>query len=141
MRKHVLEFIKRGLVAAAGGPVILAIIYGILGATDAVISFAPAEVCLGILSITVMAFIAAGITMIYQVEKLPLISAILIHGGVLYLDYLIMYLLNSWIPRNGSAIGIFTAIFVVSFAATWLVIYLCIRAKTRKLNEKMKARQ
>lgn len=138
MKKYVLEFMHRGLLAAAGGPVILAIIYGILGATGAVTAFAPGEVCLGILSITLMAFIAAGITMIYQVEQLPLISAILIHAGVLYLDYLVMYLLNSWIPRNSAAIGMFTAIFFGGFALTWLVIYLCIRRSTGRLNEKIK---
>ena len=139
MKKYVLEFVKRGLMAAAGGPVILAMIYGVLDATNAVDALAPGEACLGILSITVMAFIAAGITMIYMVESLPLPMAILIHGGVLYLDYLLVYLLNSWLP--GNAIGIFTAIFFASFAAIWLVIYLCIRAKTKKLNEKMKAQQ
>ncbi len=136
MKKYMLEFIKRGLMAAAGGPVILAIIYGVFSITDVVTVLAPGEVCVGILSITLMAFVAAGITMIYAEEQLPLICRILIHGGVLYLDYLLMYLLNSWLPRN--AVGFFTLIFVGSFALVWLVIYLCIRAKTKKLNEKMK---
>lgn len=135
MKKCVLEFVKRGLMAAAGGPVLLAIIYGVLGATDTVAALSPSEVCAGILSITVMAFVAAGITMIYTVESLPLPTAILSHAGVLYLDYLMVYLLNSWLPR--SAIGVFTAVFFVGFALVWLVIYLCIRAKTRALNEKM----
>ena len=138
MKKYISEFVHRGLLAAAGGPVILAIIYGILGATGAASALAPGEVCLGILSITLMAFIAAGITMIYQVEQLPLISAILIHAGVLYLNYLAMYLLNRWIPRNSAAIGTFTAIFFGGFALTWLVIYLCIRRSTGRLNEKIK---
>lgn len=135
MKKYVLEFVKRGLMAAAGGPVVLAIIYGVLGATDTVAALSPSEVCAGILSITVMAFVAAGITMIYTVESLPLPTAILSHAGVLYLDYLMVYLLNSWLPRN--AVGFFTLIFVGGFALVWLVIYLCIRAKTRALNEKM----
>lgn len=138
MRKYVLEFIKRGLMSAAGGPIILAIIYGVLGATGAVTAFAPREVCLGILSITLMAFIAAGITMIYTVERLPLLSAILIHAGVLYLDYLIIYLLNSWIPRNGEAIGVFSGVFATGYALVWLAIYLCSRMRIRKLNAKMK---
>ncbi len=137
MKKYVLEFVKRGLMAAAGGPLILASIYGVLGITGTVTALVPGEVCLGILSITAMAFIAAGITMIYHVESLPLPMAILIHAGVLYLDYLLVYLLNSWLP--GNAIGIFTAIFFIGFALVWLVIYLCIRAKTKRLNEKMRA--
>jgi len=130
--------VKRGLMTAAGGPVILACIYGILGATDAVAVLTPGEVCMGILSITLMGFIAAGITTIYTVESLPLISAILIHAGVLYLDYLLVYLLNSWIPRNSQGIGIFTACFTAGYALIWLVIYLCIRTNTEKLNKKMK---
>jgi hypothetical protein len=139
MKKYVLEFVKRGLMAASGGPLILAIIYGVLEATKTVTVLTPGEACMGIVSITVMAFIAAGITMIYQVESLPLPMAILIHGGVLYLDYLMIYLLNSWLP--GNAVGIFTIIFFAGFALVWLVIYLCIRKKTKRLNEKMKARQ
>ena len=139
MKKYVLEFVKRGLMAASGGPLILAIIYGVLEATKTVTVLTPGEACMGIVSITVMAFIAAGITMIYQVESLPLSMAILIHGGVLYLDYLMIYLLNSWLP--GNAVGIFTIIFFAGFALVWLVIYLCIRKKTQRLNEKMKARQ
>ena len=83
MKKYAVEFLKRGSMAAAGGPVVLAIVYGILGATGVASSLMPQEVCLGILSITLMAFIAGGITMIYTVEALPLICAILIHGGVL----------------------------------------------------------
>ena len=139
MKRYAWEFVKRGLMAASGGPLILAIIYGVLDATKTVIALTPGEACLGIVSITAMAFIAAGITMIYQVERLPLMLAILIHGGVLYLDYLMVYLLNSWLP--GNAVSIFTVIFFSGFAAVWLVVYLCIRVNTKKLNEKMKARQ
>lgn len=141
MKKYVLEFVKRGLMAAAGGPVILAIVYYILGSTGTVTALAPGEVCMGILSVTLMAFIIAGISMIYTVEHLPLPSAVLIHAGILYLDYLLVYLLNSWIPRNWSAIGIFTAIFAAGFALIWLVIYLCIRANTKRLNQQMQARR
>lgn len=139
MKKYVLEFVKRGLMAAAGGPVILAIIYGVLGATGVVASFTPNEVCMGILSITLMAFIIAGISMIYTVERLPLSSAILIHAGVLYLDYLLVYLLNSWLPRNWQAIGTFTLVFAAGYALVWLVIYLCIRKSTKALNAKIQA--
>ena len=139
MKKYMLEFVKRGLMAASGGPVVLAVIYYILGATGTVTAFTPNEVCLGILSITVMAFIIAGISMIYTVESLPLPMAILIHAGVLYLDYLLIYLLNSWLPRN--AIGTFTAIFAAGYALVWLVIYLCIRAKTQKLNAKLRTEE
>ena len=136
MKKFIHEFIRRGLMAAAGGPVVLAIVYGILGATGAADSLTPGEACMGILSVMLMAFIAAGITAVYQVERLPIASAIAIHGGVLYLDYLIMYLLNSWIPKGG--IGFFTVIFIAGYALVWACIYTSIKIKTERLNRKMR---
>lgn len=138
MKKFVSEFIKRGLMAAAGGPVVLAVVYGCLGVFRKVSVLTPAEVCIGIFSVTLMAFIAAGITAVYQTESLPMSMAILLHGGVLYLDYLIMYVLNSWIPRNLTAIGVFTVIFVAGFAVVWLLIYLSIRSKTEHINKKLR---
>lgn len=140
MKKFILEFTKRGLMAASGGPVILAIVYGIIGITGEAASFTPGQVSLGILTVTIMAFIAAGVTTVYQMEQLPLASAILIHAGVLYLDYLIMYLLNSWIPRNFAAVAGFTAIFVGGYALVWLIIYLSIKGKTDRINKKMRGR-
>lgn len=137
MKKFWLEFMKRGLLAAWGGPFILAIIYGILGANGTVTALTPSEVCKGILSITLMAFIAAGIQAVYQMERLPLISAILIHGAVLYLDYLIMYLMNDWIPRNFHSLSIFTIIFVAGYALIWVGIYLFTKHRTDKLNQKL----
>ena len=139
MNKHVKEFLLRGLTCAAGGPLVLAIIYAILDAQGVAASLSPAEVSMAIVSVTVMAFIAAGVTTVYQIEQLPLPCAMLIHGGVLYADYLLMYILNSWIPRNWQAIGIFTAIFAAGYALIWIVIYLTIRAKTERINKKLKA--
>ena len=138
MKKYVKDFVLRGLTCAAGGPLVLAIIYAILDAQGVAASLSPAEVSMAIVSVTVMAFIAAGITMVYQIEQLPLLCAILIHGGVLYADYLLMYILNSWLPRNWQAIGIFTAIFAAGYTLIWLVIYLTIRAKTERINQKLK---
>lgn len=137
MKKYMGQFATRGLLAASGGPLILAIIYGVLGTTGEVACLSPGEVCLGIISVTLMAFIAAGITTVYQIERLPLPSAILIHGGVLYLDYLLMYLLNDWIPRDLKALGFFTGIFVVGYALVWICIYLSIRKKTEHINKKL----
>ena len=133
MKYFFKEFFKRGFISAWGGPFILAMIYYIVGKTENIENIPVNEVSLGILSITIMAFIAGGITAIYQSEKLPLASSIMIHAAVLYLDYLIMYLLNDWIPR--SEIGIFTAIFAAGFAIIWVIIYFCSKRKIDSLNK------
>ena len=138
MKQFWKNFLFRGLVSAASGPLVLAIIYGILGATGEVTSMTPREVCLGILSITLLAFIVAGITAIYQVEKLPLASATLIHGGVLYATYLLIYLINGWLQKSIVPIMVFTGIFLVVYILIWVIIYCTERAKIRKLNEMRK---
>ena len=139
MKKFLSDFFLRGLVAGSFGPPVLAIIYWILGATSEITALSPHEVATGILTITLLALVVGGMTAIYRQEQLPLLCAILIHGGVLYADYLLMYILNSWIPRNWQAIGIFTAIFATGYALIWAVIYLTIRAKTERINKKLKA--
>lgn len=137
MKKHVLEFVRRGLFVAAFGPVVLAVIYGILGASGVTESLTPAEVCKGILTVTLLSFIAGGVTVIYKVERLPLLSAALIHAGVLYLDYLVIYLINSWLKRSLLAIGTFTACFAVGYALIWLCIYVGTWARIKRLNQKL----
>lgn len=137
MKHFAKEFVHRGLLAAAGGPVILAIVYGILGNTGVIETLPAADVSTGILSVTLMAFIAAGITSVYQVEQLPLPSAIAIHAAVLYLDYLIMYLLNDWIPRSSGAISIFTGIFAAGFAIVWLCIWLINRSNVQRISKNL----
>ncbi len=141
MKKYIPDFLKRGLMAAAGGPVVLAIVYGILGAAGVIESLSPGEVCKGILTVSLMAFIASGITVIYSVERLPLLCAILVHCAVLYADYLLIYLLNGWLKSQIVPILIFTSIFIAGYAVIWLCIYLSIRAKTDRINQKLRREQ
>jgi flagellar biosynthesis/type III secretory pathway M-ring protein FliF/YscJ len=68
-------------------------------------------------------------------------TAILIHGGVLYIGYLGTYLLNDWLDFGLIPIVVFTAIFVVGFIVIWAVIYSIIRKNTEKLNEMLKKKQ
>jgi len=93
------------------------------------------EVCTGIVSLTALAFIAGGMNAIYQIERLPLMVAILIHGGVLYICYLAAYLVNGWLEQGTAPILIFTAIFVVGYLVIWTVIYSIIKRNTDRINQ------
>lgn len=139
MKKFAKEFLLRGLLAAGGGPVVLAVVYGILGATGTVGSFSPREVCLGILTVTLLAFIAAGMTAIYQQEQLPLASAILIHGAGLYTAYILIYLINGWLKQQLIPILIFTGVFIAGYAVIWGIIYAITKSKTQQLNRKLRS--
>ena len=133
MKKYVKGFFVRGAMWAWGGPVILAIVWVCLQAAGVIHEITVNEVVLGIITMTVMAFIAAGVSIVYQIESLPKSFAALIQMSVLYIDYLGFYLLNGWIPVN--QIWMFTLIFVAVFVVIWLSIYLFNRRKVERMNE------
>ena len=141
MRKFVLEFLRRGFAACGIGPIISAILYLILQQTAAVETLTVNQVCIGIFSITALAFIAGGMNAIYQIERLPLMVAILIHGSVLYISYLGTYLLNDWLVWGVMPIVVFSAIFVVGYVVIWAIIYSITKRSTEKLNEMLKQKQ
>lgn len=141
MKKFVLEFLRRGLIASGIGPIVLAIVYMILQQTAAVETLSVNQVCVGIFSITALAFIAGGMNAIYQIERLPLMVAILIHGGILYISYLVTYLLNDWLDFGALPIIVFSAVFVVGYIVIWAIIYSIIRRNTAKLNKMLKEKQ
>ena len=141
MRKFVLEFLRRGFVACGMGPIILAILYLILQQTAAIDTLTVNQVCIGIFSITALAFIAGGMNAIYQIERLPLMVAILIHGSVLYISYLGTYLLNDWLVWGVMPIVVFSAIFVVGYVVIWAIIYSITKKNTEKLNEMLRQKQ
>ena len=103
----------------------------------AVESIDAVKVAVEILTATLLAFIAAGITAIYKVERLPLAAAAMIQLAVLYADYILIYLFNGWLENSAFAIGIFTGIFIVGFAVIWYIILLVNRHKVAEMNRKM----
>ena len=141
MKKYVLEFLRRGLVACGFGPLVLAVLYLILQRHAALEMLTVDQVCIGIFSLTALAFIAGGMNAIYQMERLPLMVAILIHGGVLYISYLATYLLNSWLEWGVVPIFVFSGIFVLGYLVIWAVIYSIIKRNTAKLNKLLKEKQ
>lgn len=141
MKQFSLEFLRRGLVACGFGPVVLAILYLILQESAGLETLTVKEVCTGIISLTILAFITGGMNAIYQMERLPLMAAILIHGCVLYLGYLITYLVNDWLELGTTPILVFSGIFVVGYLAIWAIIYCIIKRRTARLNEMLKQKQ
>ena len=135
MKKFVFGFLHRGLIACGIGPVVLAIIYLILQQTANVETLAVNQVCVGIFSITALAFIAGGMNAIYQIERLPLMVAILIHGSVLYISYLGTYLINDWLAFGVLPIVVFSAIFVAGYILIWAIVYCVTKRNTEKLNK------
>lgn len=140
MKKFALEFLRRGLVACGFGPIVLAVLYLVLK-QHGVETLTVDEVCLGIFSLTALAFIAGGMNAVYQMERLPLMLAILLHGGVLYAGYLAVFLLNGWLQQGLTPLLVFTAVFVIGYLVIWVIIYSVTKQKTAMLNQMLKKQQ
>lgn len=141
MKKYVADFLRRGVAACGFGPLILAVLYMVLQRQALVDSLSVREVCVGIFSLSALAFIAGGMNTIYQVERIPLMVAILFHGCVLYISYLITYLVNGWLEEGFAPILVFTGIFVVGYLIIWGIIYSVIKHRTARVNDLLKKQQ
>ena len=141
MKHYFLEFLRRGLLACGLGPLVLAIIYLILEAQTDLSYLTVGEVCRGIFSLTALAFLAGGMNVVYQIERLPLMAAILLHGGVLYVGYLAVYLLNGWLAGGIMPILVFTGIFAVGYVVIWILVCCITQKHTASINAKLEQKR
>ena len=138
IKKYFKDFLLRGLVSMGFGPIVLSVVYGILGLCGVVDKLAVNEVVLGYLSITVLAFLCGGMTVVYQIEEIGLSKAITLHGIALYIAYAVVYLSNNWLKNGLIPFLVFTIIFVVGYALVWIVIYLITKRGTDSINKRIK---
>lgn len=138
MKKYVAEILHRGLMSSGFGPVILAIVYLCLQRGGVIQSITVNEVCLGIFSSAALAFVVGGANVIYQIERLPIMLAILLHGSILYVSYITVYLTNGWLKWGATPVLVFTGIFVVGYFLILAIIITVTKKRTARLNEILK---
>ena len=126
MNIYLKQFLQRGIAFAGFGPIIAGVVYFIISLSVPNFSLNGAEVLIGIISTYFLAFIHAGVSVFNQIESWPLAKSLLCHMGSLYLSYIFCYLVNSWI-----------AIFAVSYFVIWFIVLVCIKATSKKFNEKL----
>jgi hypothetical protein len=95
------------------------------------------DLALGVITITALAFMAGGITTVYQIEEISLPTAIGAHVVILYICYAVVYLTNGWLADGIIPFVIFTAIFFVGFALIWTIIYLITKRCTDRINKNL----
>ncbi len=137
MKKVILGFIHKGFMACGFGPIIWAIVYFFLEKNGVVEVLTVKKAIIEIVTITLLAFIAGGINIVYQIEQLPLMAAISAHGIVLYLDYTIIYLINGWLGFGIKPLLVFTVCFFVGYAIVWAIIYFIMKRNAARLNQKL----
>lgn len=138
MNKHLKSFLHRGLIFAGLGPITVGIIILIIGLTTKDQSFTTTKFFVSVITSYVLAFVVAGCSTLYNIEKLSTITASFIHCIALYITYLVVYLINSWLDFEWKSILIFTIIFIVGYLIIWAIILLSSKITEKKLNHKIK---
>ena len=122
MKNIVKDFFFRGLICGGFGPIVYAIVMLILYLCKVNTSIDGLYLFKGVISTYIMAFLIAGISVIWQIEKLGLAISILVHALTLYFCYLFTYLINGWLNKNLLDLIAFTLIFFkAKFLASDLV--------------------
>ncbi len=134
MNTYVKNFFLRGLMFAGFGPIVLGVVYAVLQKSVSDFYVSGFDICLGIVSTYILAFLQAGATVFNQIEHWSVPKSLLCHFATLYAAYTLCYLLNTWIPFKVEVLLIFTAIFVCVYLVVWLSVFLVVRATSKKMN-------
>ena len=135
MNKYVKSFLHRGLIFGGFGPMVVGIIFWILGMTGVEVWLSGGQILLTIFSTYLLAFVQAGASVFNQVESWSIAKSAGVHFSCLYLVYVGCYLINSWIPFVWEVVLFFTIIFVLIYLVVWLTVYLIVRSTSKQLND------
>ena len=136
---YVKQFFIRGVAFAGLGPIIAGFVYWMIDRNLPDFTLTGWQVFLAVVTTYFLAFVQAGSSVYEQIESWSPAKSALIHLGCIYAAYILTYLVNSWIPFKWEVILIFTAIFVLTFALIWIIVFFITKGTARKLNGKLNA--
>ena len=61
--------------------------------------------------------------------------AVLLHGSILYVSYITVYLINGWLKWGATPVLVFTVVFVVGYLLIMALILTTIKKRTARLNK------
>lgn len=138
MNRYLKDFLHRGLIFGGFGPIVVAIVFMCISLADRGFSLTASQILLATVSSYLLAFIQAGVTVFNQIEHWSTVKSLLCHFVTLYAAYSVCYVVNSWIPFEPMVLVIFSAVFVVLFFVIWTIVYLSVRATSKRLNSQLK---
>ena len=138
MNKYFKEFLHRGLMFGGFGPIIVGIVFAILGVSIEDFHIDAWQILLAIVSTYVLAFVQAGASVFNQIEHWSVGKSLLWHFVTIYLAYSLCYIANVWIPFEPMVLLIFTVAFAVTYFIVWFSVYFTVRATQKRLNKNLR---
>lgn len=138
MNKYLKDYLHRGLMYGGFGPIIAGIVYLIISFYVEDLSVSGVDFFTAIISTYVLAFVCAGSSVFNQIEHWSIAKSLVFHLSSYYLAYIFCNLINSWIPFDLKVILIFTGIFILSYFAIWLTVYICVKITGKRMSAKIR---
>lgn len=138
MKNKLQSFCLRGMIFGGFGPIVYALVMFVLFLFKVNTALDGKTVFLNVISTYLLAFICSGISIIWKEERLGLSLQILIHSLSLYICYLIVYLINDWVPKNIVILLIFTGCFFLGYSIICLIVFIVEKRRAKKLNSYLK---
>ena len=138
MNRYLKDFLHRGLIFGGFGPIVVAIVFMCISLADRGFSLTASQILLATVSSYLLAFVQAGVTVFNQIEHWSTVKSLLCHFVTLYATYSVCYVVNSWIPFEPMVLVIFSVIFAVLFFLIWTIVYLSVRATSKRFNSQLK---
>ncbi|MCI1734836.1 MAG: DUF3021 domain-containing protein [Bacilli bacterium] len=91
------------------------------------------------ISFYVTCFLFAASTVVYQIEKLPLVHATAIHFATIFSCWMLCAWLGDWVDTKTAWYSwlIAAASFIVIYAVVWAITYHVQKKSVAKINEKL----
>ena len=134
---YAVAFLHRGMLFGGLGPLVLGIVYWILGFSIEGFSLAGSEVCSGIVSTYLIAFVHAGTSVFHEVEHWSLPRWMFYQLGALYLVYTLAYLINDWIPFEPLVLLLYTVGFALVYFLISAIVIVSVKQVEKRLNESL----
>lgn len=90
-----------------------------------------------VISIYIFGAVCGILPIVYEYEQIPSPLASLIHFGGSALTFLIISILNNWIPLQFTSILTSLIIFTIIFFIIWFVFFIINVQQSKKINRKI----
>ena len=83
--------------------------------------------------------VAFGTTILYDLDRPPLLLVSISHCAIILAAYFPIALTLGWIRPDARAVGMIACIMIAAYMVIWLVMYLRYRMEVREINELLDA--
>ena len=135
MKKYVKMFLLRGATGIGIGNIIAMLISVVIAVTSENSTISVYDYAVWTAASSVIGFVFGGLNVVFEIERLSLLKATLIHYFVMLLTFYACAIPAGWYPFSFVPILISVCIFTGSYVVIWIITYLIIRHNAKRMTD------